>query len=505
VLLVRGFGTEVALQHLTITGGRTTGAYEAGGGIRAEGYTALALNHATVRGNSTAGDDAYGGGIAGAYVTLTDSTVSGNHATGAIASGGGIFGRYVTLTDSTVSGNTTADAGGGIFGEVTLNDSTVSGNTGGGIFGGGTLTGSTVRGNTGDGIAGFNWTLVNSTISGNTGLGIFGNGALANSTVAGNAGGIEVASFEQFLLRNSIIADNGGADIEVGVGTYASIASNGHNIFGSDVEGDAPGDLENVPASLLFAGGLADNGGVTQTIALRDAPDNPAIDAADPATAPELDQRGFARVGAPDAGSFEAGAGDGGGGFDGLPPLAEKVAVDPALINGVDAGLLRGDGATPFTVTFLGGVGAKDNALGYYVVQEDDSFGEEGLIIEAGILFGSTEDATPGAAVQVRALQEGQTLGLFLVADGADLDGDRLAGNPQLSFFDRQGNTATVGDPVPDLFLNEPGDFGPLAGEVLHASDFVRGDRGNALNPDGAVRALSGRGEDGSLLVAWED
>jgi hypothetical protein len=276
------------------------------------------------------------------------------------------------------------------------------------------------------------------------------------------------------------------------------------------VAGDVTGARVGELFAVLDTDGRAvatDNGGPTPTVALLEVPGNSAIDAADPAIAPELDQRGFARVGAPDIGSFEAGAGDDGGGLDGLPPLAEKVAVDPSLINGVDAGLLRGDGTTPFTVTFLGGVGAKDNALGYYVVQEEeeDGFGEEGLIIEAGILFGSTEDATPGAAVQVGALQEGQALGLFLVADGADLNGDRLAGNPELLFFDQQGNSATVGDSVPDLFLNEPGDFGPLAGEVLHASDFVAGDRGNALNPGGAARTLSGRGEDGSLLVAWED
>jgi hypothetical protein len=62
-----------------------------------------------------------------------------------------------------------------------------------------------------------------------------------------------------------------------------------------------------------------------------------------------------------------------------------------------------------------------------------------------------------------------------------------------------------VGDPVPDLFLAEPDDLGPVAGQVLHASDFVEDDEGNLLNPNGAVRTPSGRGEDGSLLVAWED
>jgi hypothetical protein len=35
-------------------------------------------------------------------------------------------------------------------------------------------------------------------------------------------------------------------------------------------------------------------------------------------------------------------------------------------------------------------------------------------------------------------LQEGQTLGLILVADGADLNGDRLLGDPDLAFVDRQ-------------------------------------------------------------------
>jgi hypothetical protein len=107
------------------------------------------------------------------------------------------------------------------------------------------------------------------------------------------------------------------------------------------------------------------------------------IGLSDIAVAPELGQRGFPQVGLPDVGSIEAGAG-GGGGFQGLPPLEEKVAVNPALVNGVDAGLLRGDGETPFTVTFLSEVAAQDNALGYYIVQEEaDGSGEAGLITEA--------------------------------------------------------------------------------------------------------------------------
>ena len=79
-------------------------------------------------------------------------------------------------------------------------------------------------------------------------------------------------------------------DVAGSIGT-----SNGHNIFGSDVVGNAPGDQENVPTSLLFAGGLADNGGQTLTIALREAGDNPALGGADPDTSPTTDQRGMAR------------------------------------------------------------------------------------------------------------------------------------------------------------------------------------------------------------------
>ena len=238
-------------------------------------------------------------------------------------------------------------------------------------------------------------------------------------------------------------------------------------------------------------------------MALLVTPNNPALEAADPAVAPELDQRGFPRVGTPDVGSFEAGNDDGGE-LDGLPPLAEKVAVNSSLINGVDADLLRGDGVTPFKITFVGAVAAQDNTIGYYIVQEDDGSGGPAFIVEVGILFESSKDAVPGAAVQVD-VWEGAALGMFLIADGADLNGDRLADNPNLSFSDAQGNSATVADIVPTLIIDDALGFGPVAGNIIHASDYVEDDRGNSLNPNGKVRTLSGRGEDGSLLVAWDD
>ena len=55
----------------------------------------------------------------------------------------------------------------------------------------------------------------------------------------------------------------------------------------------------------VFAGVLADNGGPTQTVALKLDPSNPAIGGADPATATATDQRGVARDADPDIGAFE--------------------------------------------------------------------------------------------------------------------------------------------------------------------------------------------------------
>ncbi len=112
VLRFSAFPTgNLTLSGLTITGGRTIGEFDDGGGIRFSGDT-LTLNSSTVSDNSTTGDFAYGGGIwsFSSDVTLTDSTVSDNSTSGLNANGGGIrtYSGDVTLTDSTVSGNSTA-------------------------------------------------------------------------------------------------------------------------------------------------------------------------------------------------------------------------------------------------------------------------------------------------------------------------------------------------------------------------------------------------------------
>ena len=309
---------EVTLSHLAITGGKTTGRYESGGGIRADGYTTLTLDHAIVSGNSTLGKEAMGGGIHASYTTLTNSTVTGNGTEGKYAFGGGMFVSLLTLIDSTVSSNRTTGGsaeGGGIWGDVLATSSTVSGNRTLGKFA------------NGGGISGVDIMLVNCTVSDNGTLGELADGggifgaygariSLTNSTISSNStvgqdasgGGISGYISYSSTIANSIVAGNsslGAPDISF-IGT-----SNGLNIFGSEVYGSLPSDRENVPVSALFAGGLADNGGPTQTIALRDSPDNLALGRADPELAPATDQRGIARPQPtdinPDIGAFELG------------------------------------------------------------------------------------------------------------------------------------------------------------------------------------------------------
>lgn len=448
----------------------------------------------------------------------------------------GIVGEgTIRVVDSRISGIRAQEIASGIGGEGQLfisntEISNINGEYSDGVSSSGdtVITGSTIDGVSGLGIAGLTvdgtFSLSNSTITGVSGerysggvvVGSGGHGTISNVTIAGNgSAGLVVEDGAEVRLQNNLILGNTPGDQFSGFVAARDIIgiviSNGHNIFGQDnVDGAVAGDLTGVQVRDVFAvldtSGrpvVTNNGGPTPTMALLDTPDNPALGAADPTLAPELDQRGFPRVGAPDVGSFEAGHDDGTA-LDGLPPLAEKVPVDPSLINGVDADLLRGDGVTPFTITFLHEAAARDSAIGYYLVDEDNGSGGPPYIFDVGILFASTHEAIPGTGVQVE-VQDGYRLGLFLIAGGADLNGGRLADNPNLSFYDEQGNSATVAEPVPSLFIDDSIGSAPVAGQVLHASDYVEGDEGNVLNPNGSVRTLSAPGESGGLLVAWDD
>ena len=344
-----------------------------GGGIYNGGI--LTLTNSTVSGNTS--QDA-GGGIYnaeyGGTLTLTDSIVSNNTA----YAGGGIYNNFSTMTmnNSTVSGNTSQDNGGGIYnnqGTATLTNNTVSGNTA--IYGGGihhwygtlTMINSTISGNTASGGGGLNnnygiMILNRSTVSSNTTSGsggsIDGGGGilnfsgtltLNNSTISGNTsqdgGGGILIYIGDLTLNNSTVNSNtsssGGGILNFGYGTVTlqnsilagntasgtspdctgAIVSSGYNLIGTTsgcTFSPGTGDLTNVNANL---GQLIGFPGYHPLLS-----GSPAINAGNPAGCTDnlgnplnVDQRGAARVGRCDIGSYE---------YTTPGPAASVIALD---------------------------------------------------------------------------------------------------------------------------------------------------------------------------------
>ena len=268
----------------------------------------------------TAGDDAIevAGGISNrGTLTLTDSTLFDNRSA-ALNNFGTATVRNCSVIDNPERGIVNE------FGAVMeLINSTVSGNlsessrffgNAGGIWTDGLLiaTGSTITGNTAEANGGGIYTsgdtiLINSTVSGNTaegsGGGIFGDDSqdsltLINSTVAGNSSPEGSALWSDGsippTLSNSIM--------EGDCGGQSGITSNGYNIESpaDTCSLNLPTDLVDVGTGALNLAPLADNGGPTETRALR--PGSVAIDVIPGAACidsdgelPTTDQRGRPR------------------------------------------------------------------------------------------------------------------------------------------------------------------------------------------------------------------
>ena len=249
---------DVALESMTLTGGKTTAPRARGGAIRSLTSGDLNLVRSTVTGNTTLGSYSYGGGIFAEHsVTLSYSSVSGNSTEGRKAHGGGIFTLNTTLLHSIVSGNRTEGRtayGGGIRAKfATLEHSSISGNSTRGNLsvGGGIHVGSNHLGT---------FTMTHSSVIGNSTTGIFSDGGgiyaehdveLTNSTVAGNStsgdyseGGGIYARQGGVMLTQSSVADNstagafagGGGILAAGVTMLQSIVS-GNSTTGSDSRG----------------------------------------------------------------------------------------------------------------------------------------------------------------------------------------------------------------------------------------------------------------------------
>ncbi len=287
----------IAIQDLTIQGGRASGSSfnSGGGGIFAFGGTGslVTLERVTLRDNQATQQ---GGGIAIAPGATVNVVLSSIEANSTAVDGGGIVNTGTLLVDrSTIINNESFGLGGGIF-TLNANSRVIS---------------STLSGNTTDtdgaGIANYNSTtsIVNSTVSGNTatrqaggilnissGAGNVSSLTLLQSTVTGNGQGAAAAVFTlsqnsatsaPLTVGNSIIAGNVGVNRNITLfnfngGSGASIVSLGNNL--SD-NGNGlltqPSDFPGV-ATPVIDPTLADNGGPTLTHALVNSATNPAID-----------------------------------------------------------------------------------------------------------------------------------------------------------------------------------------------------------------------------------
>ncbi len=296
------------------------GGTDEGGGGGDEGEESFTVNNTTldnvhVLNNYSGGD---GGGVYNtAPLTVTDSIISGN-ISGA-GNGGGIYSDgALTMTGTTV----------GTIGTYTFGN---QGENGGGIFETGSHTShidkSAIVGNTGIGGGGIaarvlvQDRITNTTIAKNiaqdTGGGIITNGqvTLINATVADNqvssdseGGGAGLSSFPasggnaSYTLANTILVNNTIATVPAtvvncgGVGQAPAFTSHGYNLEDANTCNlSGTNDLINTNPLLEP---LANNGGLTETMALAStlttppaSASSPAIDAGNNANCPNNDQR----------------------------------------------------------------------------------------------------------------------------------------------------------------------------------------------------------------------
>ena len=308
-VLTVGAGISLQLSNLTIKNGV---GYSGGGGVDNAGT--LTVNNSLFYVNTALS----GGAIFNTGMTsITNTTFSGNspYFFGHSASCGAIDNRSaMTITTSTfvnnfANNNTTA--GGAICngGTMTIADTTFSNNSSAGNNGG-----------YGGAIYAYAGTLnvVNSTFSGNSattsGGAIYNQGGtvqISSSTLGTNpeniGGGGDLSNAGgSVLIQNSIVANsaNGG-------NCSGTITSNGYNLS-SDLTCPfhSAGDLNHKNPRL---GPLKNNGGPTQTMALRLG--SPAIDTGNPSGCTDgqnhlltTDQRGAARPDSDDTGGCDRGA-----------------------------------------------------------------------------------------------------------------------------------------------------------------------------------------------------
>lgn len=190
-----------------------------------------------------------------------------------------------------------------------------------------------------------------------------------------------------------------------------------------------------------------------------------------------------------------------------FPQLTERQALASSQINGIDQGNFTLGPSADARITFIDEVAQLQNTLGVYLIDADGR-----TIRSPKIVFPQIEhaEADPGnlavrpgggpleagEAVLLSTLypgtgelQEGQKFGLFLIADGWNLNGERLNGVLE---FRSNGEPATIEDATPQLFSTN-GDTFEIQGNIFHSADPTPGDGlANPLNQGGDTQTASG-------------
>ena len=172
--------------------------------------------------------------------------------------------------------------------------------------------------------------------------------------------------------------------------------------------------------------------------------------------------------------------------------LVERQRVSDSAINGVDARFMTGNGTASYAVSVVGGGAGFDNAFGWYVIGADGRMGEARFI---------DIDTAANAPVNLGPLAEGSRLGLFLVADGENL-------NPSFQgsfhFLDTASQArARIGSNAPILVSDSDGSV--IQGNIFHTADARPLDVRNPLNSGGYLQALSRFDGSDTLLIGIED
>ncbi len=211
-------------------------------------------------------------------------------------------------------------------------------------------------------------------------------------------------------------------------------------------------------------------------------------------------------------------------------PLVERQGLDPALVNGVDAGRLVIGAGGDAAIVFKDEVAAFQNALGVYLIAPDGTIHDPEIVfarIEAAEADPRFPFARPGGgplhagdAVQLSELYSAEQLapgtqfGLFLIANGAAPGRGQaalLADDGRLELVSRaSGAPASIFDPAADLALRHiaaDGTVRGIRGELFHTADPSPGDPlANPLDPDGRGHVVSQADPaSGGLLIGFED